>query len=145
VDVLGLLSRTAPEVGAWSFGEPLFVRARVGKGRFFYLGADLEAGLLARWDPWREDQSHLLYEALLPATDVDLDNPAVELCHKERGGEELLVLANHSESWQDVIVSVRRPLRLEDAESGTVLGRGRSIPLRLAPAEAVFAHASPAD
>lgn len=36
----------------------------------------------------------------------------------------MLVLASHSESWQDVIVSVRRPLRLEDAESGTV-PRGR--------------------
>ena len=145
VDVLGLLSRKPPEVGAWRFGEPIFVRARVGKGRFFYLGADLEAGLLARYDPWRGDESHLFYEALLPAADVDLDNPAVELVHKARGGEELLVLANHSGSWQDVVASSRRALLLEDAETAKLLGRGRSIPLRLAPAEVVFAHARNSD
>ena len=145
VDVLGVLSRKPPEVGAWRFGEPIFVRVRVGKGRFFYLGADVEAGLLARYDPWREDESHLFYEALLPAADVDLDNPAVELVHKARGGEELLVLANHSGSWQDVVASSRRALLLEDAETAKLLGRGRSIPLRLAPAEVVFADARSSD
>ncbi len=145
VDVLGVLCRTPVEPGQWSFGEPIFVRARVGKGRFFYLGADIEAGLLARYDPWEKDQSHLFYEALLPAGDVDLDNPAVELAHKVRGGEELLVLVNHSESWQDVIVTSRRALLLEDAEGGAALGQGGSIPLRLAPARVVFAHVHPAD
>ncbi len=137
-----VLSRQPVEVGAWRFGEPLFVRTRVGKGRFFFLGADLEGGLLARYDPWREDESHLFYAALLPAADVDIDNPAVELAHKARGGEELLVLANHSESWQDVVVSSRRALLLEDAEGGVALGQGRSIPLRLAPAQVVFARVS---
>jgi hypothetical protein len=143
VDVLGLLARTPPEVGAWSFGEPIFVRARVGKGRFFYLGADLEAGLLARYDPWARDQSHLLYEALLPAAEVDVDNPAVELAHKVRGDAEVLMLANHSERWQDVVVSSGRPRRLEDFESAATLGQGRSIPLRLAPGQVVFARARP--
>ena len=145
VDVLGLLSRKPPEVGAWRFGEPLFVRARVGRGRFFYLGADVEAGLLARYDPWRGDESHLFYEVLLPAADVDIDNPAVELAHRARGREELLVLVNHSESWQDVAVTSRRPLRLEDAEAAAALGEGRSIPLRLAPAQVVFARIRPSD
>ena len=42
----------------------------------------------------------------------------VELDHKARGGEDLLVLADHSESWQDVVVSSRRALLLEDAEGG---------------------------
>jgi hypothetical protein len=142
VDVLGLLARKPPEPGTWSFGEPLFVRARVGKGRFFYLGADPEAGLLARNDPWAEDSSHLLYQALLPAADVDVDNPAIELAHKARGDEELLMLANHSERWQDVIVSSRRALRLESVDAAALLGQGRSIRLRLAPAEVVFARAS---
>jgi hypothetical protein len=145
VDVLGLLARKPPEPGTWSFGEPLFVRARVGKGRFFYLAADLEAGLLARYDPWPGDRSHLLYRALLPAADVDLDNPEVELAHKARGDEELLMLANHSEGWQDVVVSSRRALRLEDAGSAATLGQGRSIPLRLAPAQVVFARAHSAE
>jgi hypothetical protein len=145
VEVLGLLARKPPEPGAWSFGEPLFVRARVGKGRFFYLGADPEAGLLARYDPWGDDRSHLLYEALLPAADVDLDNPAVELAHKVRGEEELLLLANHSEQWQDVVVSSRRTLRLQDVEGAAALGRGRSIPLRLAPAQVILARARPGD
>jgi Cellulase (glycosyl hydrolase family 5) len=141
VDVLGLLARTPPEAGTWSFGQPIFVRARVGRGRFFYLGADLEAGLLARYDPWTGDQSHLLYEALLPAAEVDVDNPAVELAHKVRGDEELLVLVNHSEQWQDVVVSSGRPLRLEDVESAVTLGQGRSVSLRLAPAQVTFARA----
>jgi hypothetical protein len=143
VDVLGLLARTAVAPGTWNFGEPLFVRAPVGKGRFFYLGADVEAGLLARYDPWAGDETHLLYEALLPAADLDLDNPAVELADKARGGEELVLLANHSESWQDVTVTARRPLRLEDAEGGAALGEGTSIALRLAPAQVVFAWGRP--
>jgi hypothetical protein len=66
----------------------------------------------------------------------------LELAHKVRGGEELLLLANHSESWQDVVVSSRRALRLEDAEGGAALGQGRSIPLCLAPAQVVFARVS---
>ena len=139
----GLLSRRPVEPGTWSFGEPLFARSRVGKGRFFYLGADLEAGLLARYDPWREDRSHLFYEALLPEAEVDLDNPAVELAHKARGDDELLVLANHSESWQDVTVSSRRVLRLEDAETGGTLGEGTQIPLRLSAAQVIFARGRP--
>jgi hypothetical protein len=144
VDVLGLLTRQAVEPGAWSFGEPLFVRAPVGRGSFFYLGADVEAGLLLQYDPWAGDETHLLYEALLPAADVDIDNPAVELAHKARGGEELLLLANHSESWQDVTLSAQRPLRLEDLETGGTLGEGTQVSLRLSPAQVVFARAHPA-
>jgi hypothetical protein len=143
VDVLGLLCRRPVEPGTWSFGEPLFARARVGKGRLFYLGADLEAGLLARYDPWREDQSHLFYQALLPETEIDVDNPAVELAWKTRGEDELLLLANHSEAWQDVTVSSGRVLRLEDAEGGAALGEGSRAVLRLAPAQVVFARVRP--
>jgi hypothetical protein len=140
VDVLGLLTRQAVAPGTWSFGEPLFVRAPVGRGRFFYLGADVEAGLLAQYDPWAGDETHLLYEALLPAADVDIDNPAVELAHKGRGGEELLFLANHSGSWQDVTLSSRRALRLEDVETGGTLGEGTQVSMRLSPAQVVLAR-----
>jgi hypothetical protein len=142
VDVLGLLTRGPVEPGAWSFGEPLFVRARVGRGRFFYLGADLEATLLTRYDPWPRDESHLVYQALLPAADVDVDNPAVELVHKARGAEELLLLINRSESWQDATVSSRRPARLEDRETGAFLGQGQTIALRLAPAQVLVGRLS---
>jgi hypothetical protein len=140
VDVLGLLTRGPVEPGAWAFGEPLFVRARVGRGRFFYLGADLEATLLTRYDPWPRDESHLFYQALLPAADVDVDNPAVELVHKARGTEELLLLVNRSESWQDAIVSSQGPARLEDREGGALLGEGQAIALRLAPAQVLLAR-----
>ena len=116
------------------------MRTRVGEVRFFYLGADLEAGLLARCDPWREDQSHLFYDALLPPADLDLDNPAVELAWKARGEEELLLLANHSEAGQDLTVSSDRALRLEDAEGEAALGEGSRVVLRLAPAQVVFAR-----
>jgi hypothetical protein len=141
-EVLGLLARTPVEPPAWGFGEPLFVRATVGRGRFFYLGADVERGLVSLYDPWREDETHRLYEALLPAAELDASNPAVELAHLARGAEELVLIANHSESWQDVIVSARRPRRLVDAETGAELGRSAAIALRLAPAEVVIARSS---
>jgi hypothetical protein len=144
VDVLGLLTRQPVAPGTWDFGDPLFVRAPVGRGRFFYLGADVEAGLLAQYDPWVGDGTHLLYEALLPAADVDLDNPAVEFDHKARDGEELFLLANHSESWQDVTLSARRASRLEDVETGEALGEGTQISMRLSPAQVVLARARPA-
>jgi hypothetical protein len=67
----------------------------------------------------------------------------VELAHKARGDEELLVLANHSESWQDVTVSSRQALRLEDSETGGTLGEGTQVPLRLSPAQVIFARGRP--
>ena len=53
------------------------------------------------------------------------------------------MLANHSEGWQDVVVSSRRPLRLEDVETATIVGGGRAVALRLAPAQVIFARARP--
>jgi hypothetical protein len=39
-------------------------------------------------------------------------------------------------------VSCRGPFRLEDAEAGTAMGEGQSIPLRLGPGQVVFARLS---
>ena len=77
VEVLALRVRGDEDPLEWSFGTPFYCRTHVGKGTYFYLAGALEAGLETTFDPWAHDPSHHLYEALLPATELRLDNPAV--------------------------------------------------------------------
>jgi hypothetical protein len=122
----------------WDFGRPLFVHTRVGKGHFYYLAADLETALTDVYDPWTADQSVRIYQSLVPETDMDVDNKFVEWFHKARNGEELLVLINHSEAFQDVRIQSRRPVRLTGYLSGRPLGQGRSAAFRMEPGEVLF-------
>jgi hypothetical protein len=134
VEVLALRVRGDEDPLEWSFGTPFYCRTHVGKGTYFYLAGALEAALETTFDPWAHDPSHHLYEALLPATELRLDNPAVELFHKRRGADEIAVLVNHTARRQVATLRSRRPLRAEDFFDSRRAGEGEAIDVNLEPA-----------
>jgi hypothetical protein len=111
---------------------------KIGKGEYFFLPADMEKALTGTYDPWKEDASDLIYKALMPESDVEIDNKFVEFYQKSRGSEEMFVLINHSGEFQDVLLQSRKSLTLTDYTTGQVLGSGTSFPFRLEPAGAMF-------
>ena len=131
---------TGDEKGTdWNFGVPFYVRTKIGKGDYFFLPADMEKALTGAYNPWKEDASDLIYRALMPESEVEIDNKFVEFYHKSRGSEEMLVLINHSEEFQDVLLRSRKSMTLTDCATGQVTGNsGTSISLRMEPAGAMF-------
>ncbi len=138
VTTIAKLCTGAEKATDWEFGVPFYVRAKVGKGEFFFLPADMEKALAGTYDPWKEDASDLVYRALMPESDVEIDNKFVEFYHKSRGGEELFVLINHSGEFQDVLIQSGKPLTLADFATGQVIGSGTSFPFRMEPAGVLF-------
>jgi hypothetical protein len=137
VKVLARLHRGDESVFDYEAGTGIFFETRIGNGRYFYLAGNPEEGLKLSFDPWFSDDTHLVYSALRPAPDIDIDNPAVELFHKKRGGEELLLLINHSESFQDVLIRCRGAIRLKAAWAKGETRGGPEIPIRMGPAEVI--------
>jgi hypothetical protein len=90
--------------------------------------------LSASQEPWARDPSHHLYEALLPATELRLDNPAVELFHERRGADEIAVLVNHTARRHVATLRSARPLRAADFFDSRPAGEGEAIDLDLEPA-----------
>lgn len=134
VEVLALRVRGDEDPLEWSFGTPFYCRTHVGKGTYFYLAGALEAGLETTFDPWASDPSHHLYEALLPTTELRLDNPTVELFHKRRGADEIVVLVNHTARRQAAVLRSRRPLRVQDFFDSRPAGAGEQFRVDLEPA-----------
>ena len=128
------------------FGESeaqgILFRARHGAGTYYYLAANLDAALTHVYDPWESDDSNLIYSALRPEHEVDVDSKYVELHHKARGGEELVAVLNHSAGFVDALLSAGRSARLVDAEAGEAVGETgtEEVPLRLAPAEVLLMY-----
>jgi hypothetical protein len=127
----------------WHFGKPLFCRANVGSGSYYYLGAALEKAYVTAWSPWEKTDGHAFYAALVPEAAVEIDNKLVELAHLARGGEEMVVLINHSGEFQDVAVSVpegRTFTGVQDPQRRLV---GRETRLRLVPSEVALFRSQP--
>ena len=116
-----------------------FFKANVGKGTYYYLATNLEDALAKTYNPWDEDDSNLIYSALRPDGGINIDSKFVELDVKTRGSERILLLLNHSNRAQDVVVRSQGALRLEDYVSHAALGAGEEIPLHLMPGEVVVA------
>jgi hypothetical protein len=93
-----------------------------------------EAALGRTFDPWAQDPSHHLYEALLPATELRLDNPAVELFHERRGADEIAVLVNHTARRQAATLRSARPLRAGGFFDAQPAGEGEATCVDLEPA-----------
>jgi hypothetical protein len=128
----------------WHFGKPLFCRADVGRGSYYYLGAALEKAYVTAWSPWEKTDGHSFYAALLPGAEVEVDNKLVELAHLARGSEELVVLVNHSGEFQDVAVSVPEGRSFSGVQDPQRRLAGRETRLRLGPSEVAFFRLLPA-
>lgn len=130
-----------PSAGAGADGSrPVFFRAKVGTGTYYYLAANLEQALADTYDPWEEDESNRIYSVLRPEVPVCIDSKFVELYVKSRGGERLVALINRSDRFQDVMLSSPRNIQLNGYISRRQLGAGTEITLRMAPAEVMIAE-----
>ena len=122
----------------WDFGAPLFCRTAVGQGTYYYLGAALEKAYVTAWSPWEATEGHAFYATLVPPGEVDIDNPLVELAHLARGGEEVVVLVNHTDTFQDTLVSCPEGRVFHGIQDPERRLDGHETHLRLAPAEVAF-------
>ncbi len=116
----------------------VFVKTRVGKGTYYYLGANIEESLGKLRNPWAADDSWLFYEAFRPNTEFQVDNKYVEFFHKKRGSEEILVFINHENSPQTVPVHSVKPVKLEDAFDSQDYGTNSDFTFQLEPAGVLF-------
>jgi hypothetical protein len=116
----------------------IFISQSVGKGTFYYLAYDLEAGLSKIYNPWSTTNCELFYSALKPQTSIDIDNKYVELYVKKNSDKRILILLNHSEAYQNVTVKSINSLKLINIESKESIGEGKEITLTLRPAQVVI-------
>lgn len=114
-------------------------RAALDGGTYYYLAANLEQALARTYDPWKNDDSNLIYSVLNPAAPVAIDSKYVELDAESRGGQWLFLLLNHSNYFQDVVLRSAAPLHLENYITHASLGSGAEIPIRLMPGEVLVA------
>jgi hypothetical protein len=132
-----------PVEGSTNRTRGVFFKADVGKGTYYYLAANLEEALSREYNPWDTDDSNLIYSVLRPESPIDIDSKFVELAVKTRGRERLILLLNHSNRFQDVVLRSAKELDLRDYMTHAALGAGREVPLRLMPGEVLMAEPAP--
>jgi len=118
----------------------VFFKGRIGKGTYYYLAANLEEALAKTYNPWEEDESNQIYSVLRPSGSLDVDSKWVELAVKTRGGERIVLLLNHSNRSQDVVLRSSAVTRIQDYLSREALGAGTEIPIHLMPGEVLIAE-----
>ncbi len=116
----------------------VYMMTKVGKGSYYYLAANVEETLWEKPNPWAVDDSYLFYAAMKPQTSFQIDNKYVEFYDKKRGDEELLVLINHENSNQIVILNSKDEVTVEDAITHKSLGKQTAFCLKMKPAEILF-------
>ena len=140
VDIILKIFEDKQERFEWNAGEGLFFKTKVGEGDYYYLATNLEQAFMQEYNPWKEDNSNLIYSVLKKENDIDINSKYVELFHKSRGNEELVILINHSDSFQDIILKSKDRIQLIDAFSKEKIGNGIEIYLNLKPAEVLVAY-----
>ena len=139
--LLGVPS-SAPPQDSHHFQPPsrgVLFRAALDGGTYYYLAANLEQALAGTYDPWQKDESNLIYSVLSPSAPVSIDSKYVELDAESRGSQRLLLLLNHSNRFQDVVVRSATPLHLQNYITHASLGDGTEIPIRMMPGEVLVA------
>jgi hypothetical protein len=126
----------------WDYGKPIYVKTKVGKGNYFYFAGNLEKALQLKFNPWAEDDSNDLYSAFCPEHEILIDNKFVEFFHKKRGKEELILLINHENSFQDVNLLSKHTIKLKDDGGEKKIKKSNEFYFRLKPAEVKFLYIS---
>jgi hypothetical protein len=139
--LLGLPAPESPDAPLHSQvpSRGILFRAALDGGTYYYLAANLEQALASTYNPWQEDDSNLIYSVLNPAAPIGIDSKYVELEAKSRGSQRLLLLLNHSNRFQDVVLRSAIRLHLENYITHASLGDGTEIPIRLMPGEVLVA------
>jgi hypothetical protein len=129
-----------PATGSGEALRAVFFKTSVGNGTYYYFAANLEEALSETYNPWNEDDSNLIYSVLRPESSINIDSKYVELSVKSRGREQLLLLMNHSNRFQDVTLRSTKQIWIQDYTTHVPLGEGKEIPLRLMPGEVLIAQ-----
>jgi hypothetical protein len=119
----------------WNNGDPVYVKTQVGQGNYFYFAGELEKGLELKYNPWQDDNTYELYAAFCPKHEIFIDNKFVEFYHKKRGEEEIVILINHENIFQDVNLLTHNSIQLIDIKDNKNEFNGTDFYLRLKPAE----------
>jgi hypothetical protein len=121
-------------------GKPVLVKAKVGLGTYYYMAADLENSLMHIYDPWKSDNSDCVYSVLNPETVISVDSKYVELAYLQKEETKLIMLINHVDRFEDVIVKSKKYTSLVDVETGAEIGKKGSIQVRLSPGQIFTAY-----
>ena len=83
---------------------------------------------------WDNNDACLIYSPLRPESKFDLSDRQVELFHKTRGNEEIVMLINHSNEFRDTTLYASKDLILKELhEEGGILS-GNCFHVQLPPA-----------
>jgi len=119
-------------------GKEIFYRVKVGKGTFYCTRLNVEEALCDTYNPWGTDESWKMYSILKPEQDIDIDSKFVEFFHKKNQTQEIIVLINHSNAYQETVIKSKQTIQLENIRTKEEFGHGKEFSLRLKPAEVLF-------
>jgi hypothetical protein len=119
-------------------GKEVFYRVKVGKGTFYLTRLNVEESLCDTYNPWVTDESWKMYSILKPEQDIDIDSKFVEFFHKKKGTQEIIVLINHSNAYQETVVKSKRPIQLKNMRTNEEFDQSKEFSVRLKPAEVLF-------
>jgi len=119
-------------------GKEVFYRVKVGKGTFYCTRLNVEEALCDTYNPWATDESWKMYSVLKPEQDIDIDSKFVEFFHKKNQTQEMIVLINHSNTYQETVIKSKQPIQLKNKRTNEKFGQGNECSLRLKPAEVLF-------
>lgn len=135
------LLKVCPECSNHSIsdkGEVALYTSKIGKGVFYYTPLNVEESLCDTYNPWNDDQSSLFYSILKPEQDIDIDSKFIEFYHKINDKSEIIILINHTNSFQETAISSKALISLKGMRTDDYLAKAKEFQLKLKPAQVLF-------
>lgn len=115
--------------------QEAYVKTSIGKGNYYFLSTNMEESVRNSFNPWDKDESYKVYAALKPESKIYMENKFIELFHKMRADQEILVLINHDDRFQDAIIYSNDDITLADYFTNNDKQNGTMINYRMKPYE----------
>ena len=115
--------------------DGLFFKSKIAKGTYFFFAGNLENALNETYNPWNDDDSYAIYSCLRPDYEICIDSKFVEFYHKQSADKQIVILINHSEYVQNVILYSKKSINLTSLENNTEQYRGSKANISMQPAE----------
>ena len=115
--------------------DGLFFKSKIAKGNYFYFAGNLENALNETYNPWNDDDSYAIYSCLRPDYEICIDSKFVEFCHKQSADKQIVILINHSEDVQNVILYSKISINLTSLENTKEQYRGSKVNISMQPTE----------
>jgi hypothetical protein len=119
-------------------GEISLYKTKIGKGIFYYTPLNVEESLCDTYSPWQDDESYKFYSVLKPTSDIEIDSKFIEFFHKKNDNKEMIILINHSYSFQPANLLSKQTIQLQNWKTGKAIGEGKDFNISLSPAEVMF-------